>query len=144
MQNVLETQSVSWAQSVKIALQSEGLHAVVLDEYGFGSHGLLSRVRVAVPDGEVARARAVIIKITPRFTGLLPSWRIQKRGLLLVGSGIVLGSYSTARFGDPGPGPLTYALAGIAIVVVVAGFVLIALGLRQGTDPGPNTPRGAA
>ncbi len=127
---MLETNSLSWAHSVKVALESEGLHAVVLDEYAPAIHSFNVRIRVAVADGDLEKARAIVARITPRFTGPPPSWRLQKRGLLLIGGGIVLGLYAIARFDDPGPGVVTYALAGGATLVVVVGFLLVALGPR--------------
>ena len=127
---MLETSSLSWAQTVKIALESEGLHAVVLDEFAPAVHSFNVRIRVAVADQDLAKARAIVARMTPSFTGAPPSWRIQKRGLLLIGGGIVLGSYGIARFDDPGPGAVTYAVAGAAILLVVVGFLLLALGPR--------------
>jgi hypothetical protein len=32
MKNLLQTHSISWAESVRIALQAEGIEAVVLDK----------------------------------------------------------------------------------------------------------------
>ena len=87
--NLLETNSLSWAHTVKIALEAVGLHAVVLDEHAHGIHAFNIRFRVAVADGELTKARSIVAQITPRWTGAPPSWRIQKRGLLLGGCGIV-------------------------------------------------------
>ena len=129
-QLLLETNSLSWAQTVKIVLESEGLHAVVLDELAPAVHSFNVRIRVAVADGDLAKARAIVARLTPRFTGPPPSWRIQKRGLLLIGGGIVLGSYAIARFDDPGPGLVTYTVASVAILFVVVGFLFVALGPR--------------
>jgi hypothetical protein len=128
MQNLLETNSLSWAQTVRIVLESEGLHAVVLDAHAI--HNPSIRIRVAVADGEVPKAREVVARISPRYTGPPPSWRIQRRGLLLTGCGIVLGMYGLDRFDDPGPGPVTYAVAGVGLLLVVTGFLLVALGPR--------------
>jgi hypothetical protein len=128
MQNLLETNSLSWAQAVRIVLESEGLHAVVLDEYSI--HGLRPRIRVAVADGEVPKAREIVARISPRSSSAPPSWRIQRRGLLLIGCGVVLIVYGSARFEDSGPGPVTYAVAGVGLLLVVTGFLLVALGPR--------------
>jgi len=141
---LLETNSLSWAQTVKIALEAEGLHAVVLDEFIHGINPFNVCIRVAVADGELPIARTIVARITPRFTGAPPSWRIQKRGLLLGGSGIVLGLYGIARFDDPGPGPVTYAIAGVAVLLVVTGFLLVALGPRADVASGGDRKDGAA
>ena len=129
---------------MKIALEAEGLHAVVLDEYAHGINPYNVVIRVAVADGELPKARAIVARITPRFTGAPPSWRIQKRGLLLAGSGIVLGLYGIARFEDPGPGSVTYAIAGVAVLLVVTGFLLVALGPRADLSSGGDRKDGAA
>jgi putative signal transducing protein len=141
---LLETNSLSWAHTVKIALEAEGLHAVVLDEHAHGIHAFNIRFRVAVADGELTKAQSIVARIAPRWTGAPPSWRIQKRGLLLGGCGIVLGSYGIARFDDPGPGPVTYAIAGLAVLLVVMGFLLVALGPRADLSSGSNRKGGAA
>jgi hypothetical protein len=119
---------------VKIALEAEGLHAAILDDHALGIHAFNVRIRVAVADDDLPQARAIVARITPRYTGPPPSWRIQKRGLLLAGCGIVLGFYGIARFEDPGPGPVTYAVAGVAVLLVVIGFLLVALGPRADTS----------
>ena len=120
---------------MRVALEAEGLHAVVLDEYAHGINPFNVSIRVAVADGDLPKARAIVTRITPHSTGEPPSWRIQKRGLLLGGCGIVLGSYGIARFEDPGPGPVTYAISGVAVLLIVTGFLLVALGPRADGPP---------
>ncbi|HMG18718.1 MAG TPA: DUF2007 domain-containing protein [Gemmatimonadales bacterium] len=66
MKNLLQTHSVSWAQSVRLALESEGSEAVVLDENAPAYMGFAGRVRVAVvKDGDLARAQSVLAHLTP-------------------------------------------------------------------------------
>ena len=59
MQNLLETNSLSWAQTVRIARESEGVHAVVLDQYAPAMHSF-TRIRVAVADDDLPKARAIV------------------------------------------------------------------------------------
>ena len=141
---MLETNSLSWAHTVKIALEADGLHAVVLDEYAHGINPYNVCIRVAVADGELPKARAIVARLTPPCSGAPPSWHIQKRGLLLAGSGIVLGLYGIARFDDPGPGPVTYAIAGVAVLLLVMGFLLVALGPRADSPSAGERKGGAA
>ena len=102
----------------------------MLDELAPALHAFNIRIRVAVPDGDLDKARVIVARITPRFSGPPPSWRIQKRGLICVGVGFLLGLYGIARFEDPGPGPVTYVVAGGGLLSVLVGFVLIAVGPR--------------
>lgn len=130
MQNLLLTHSISWAHSVKLALESEGIRAVVLDEHTVGHMGLAGQVRVAVlDDGELARAQTVLAGLTPPFVAP-PSWRWQKRGLQLLALGLVLIFVTAALFDRYEPGPIPFAALGLTTLVFVAGFVLIALGWR--------------
>lgn len=131
MKNLLQTHSVSWAQSVKLALEAEGIDAVVLDQNSFAIHGLGGHVRVAVlNDHDLPQAQAVLAHMTPPATPPPPSWRWQKRGLQLMGLGIVL-VFVTAELSDRvEPGPLIYGAAGLTALAFMAGFALVALGWR--------------
>lgn len=130
MQNLLQTHSISWAQSVRLALESEGIRSVVLDENTVGHMGLAGRVRVAVlDDADLARAQTVLARLTPPFVPP-PSWRWQKRGLQLLALGVVLFLVTAELLDRYGPGPVTFAVLGLTALVFVAGFVLIALGWR--------------
>ena len=142
MRNLLETNSLSWAHTVRITLEAEGIHAVVLDELAPALHAFNIRIRVAVPDGDLDKARAIVARITPRSSGPPPSWRIQKRGLICVGIGVVVGMYGLGRLQDQGPGPLTYTLAGVGLLGVLVGFLVIALGPRA--DRQQSHPKGDA
>ena len=131
MKNLLQTHSVSWAQSVKLTLESEGIEAVVLDENAPGYIGFAGRVRVAVVnDDDLARAQSVLAGLAPPLVTPPPSWRLQKRGLVLVALGFVLIFVAAALFDRFGSTLLTIALVGPAILALVGGFVLIALGPR--------------
>lgn len=131
MKNLLQTTSVSWAQSVKIALEAEGIDAAVLDQNSFAIHGLAGHVRVAVlNDDDLPRAQSVLSGLTPPPSPPPPSWRWQKRGLQMMGLGLVL-VFVTAELADRvEPGPLLYGAVGVTGLAWVAGFVLIALGWR--------------
>jgi len=40
MKNLLHTHSIAWAQGVRITLEAEGIHAVILDEHDRGALGV--------------------------------------------------------------------------------------------------------
>ena len=136
MKNLLQTHSISWAQSVRVTLESEGIQAVILDENAPGYMGFAGRIRVAVVnEGDLARAQAVLSRLTPPTGAPPPSWRWQKRGLQLLALGFVL-IFVTASLRDRfEPGALVYASVAVTALAFVGGFVLIALGWRA--DKGP-------
>ena len=136
MKNLLQTHSVSWAQSVKLSLESEGIEAVVLDENAPGYMGFAGRVRVAViNDADLERARSLLAHLTPPSRPPPPSWRWQKRGLQLLGLGIVLLFVTGALRDRFESGLLVYASAGVTAIVFIGGFLLIALGWRADKEP---------
>ena len=125
MQTLLTTPSPSWAQSVRIALLSEGLHAVVRDEWVLvGTRAGAPVQVVTVPDTELAKARVILAGLTPPVQDP-PTSRTQKLGLFLVGCGLFLGSYAILRFTDFGSELLRYVSVVMAMVCVVSGVVLI-------------------
>ena len=133
MKDVLHTSSLSWAESVRITLESEGIAATVLDQHSFAMHGLWRDMRVAVlHDGDLPRARAVVAKLRPPATTPPPSWRWQKRGLQVVGLGFVLMFVAAGLFDRDEPVLViyVYAAAGASAIAFVVGFLLIALGPR--------------
>jgi len=139
LKNLLQTHSVSWAQSVKLTLQSEGIDAVVLDEHAPGYMGFAGRVRVAVMnDADLERAQSILSQMTPPPGPPPPSWRFQKRGLQLLGLGIVMMFVTAALFDRFDVGPLPLTSLGVAAVAFCGGFLLIALGWRADKDRSPQ------
>ena len=64
MKELLQTHSVSWAESVRIALLAEGIEAVILDSQAPGYIGFAGRCRVAVVnDADLPRARDVMKRL---------------------------------------------------------------------------------
>ena len=91
MKNLLQTQSIAWAQGVRVALEAEGIRAVILDEHDRGAMGVLGRVRLAVlNDDDVVKAQVIVARLTPPASGPPPSWRWQKRGLILLALDVAL------------------------------------------------------
>jgi Putative prokaryotic signal transducing protein len=136
MKNLLQTHSISWAQSVKLTLESEGIEAVILDENAPGYMGFAGRIRVAViNDVDLTRAQTVLSQLTPPIGAPPPSWRLQKRGLQLLALGLVLIFVTASVRNRFEPGALVYASVAVTALAFIAGFVLIALGWRA--DKGP-------
>ena len=135
MKNLLQTQSMAWAQGIRIALEGEGIRATILDEHDRGAAGWVGWIRVAVlNDDDLARAQAIVARLTPPRTGPPPSWRWQKRGLILLALDIALFvvwatllDQSRAEGFDT-PSPLIYALAALVVILLVGGLLLILLG----------------
>ena len=135
MKNLLQTHSVSWAQSVRLTLESEGIHAVVLDENAPGYMGFAGRIRVAVVnDADLERAQAVVAHLTPPMGAPPPSWRWQKRGLQLLALGLLLTFASAALLSRYELGLLNYAIIALTGLAYAIGFVLIAVGWKSDKD----------
>src|SRR5712691_2095835 len=137
MKNLLQTQSIAWAQGVRVALEAEGIRAVILDEHDRGAMGVLGRVRLAVlNDDDVAKAKVIVARLTPPPTGPPPSWRWQKRGLILLALDVALFvAWVTLLEGSQAegarkPGLLIYGLAGVVVILFIGGVSLIILGPR--------------
>lgn len=135
MKNLLQTHSVSWAHSVKLTLQSEGIDAVVLDENAPGYMGFAGRIRVAVlNDAELPRARSILSGMVPPPSPPPPSWRYQKRGLQLLGLGLMMMFVTAALRTQLDFGPVTYAAVAVTALAFLAGFLLVGLGWRADKD----------
>ncbi|HEY3279735.1 MAG TPA: DUF2007 domain-containing protein [Gemmatimonadales bacterium] len=132
MRNLLQTHSISWAESVRIVLESEGIEAVVLDGGAPGYLGFAGRTRVAIlKDDDLPKAQEILRRLQPPKMSTPPSWRWQKRGLIGLGLGFFAIVYGAAR-ADPYEGvPLiSWVLFAVGGLFLVAGFALIALGPR--------------
>lgn len=134
MQTLVQTGSISWAQTVRIALLGEGLHATVRDEWSLTGPRSGSPVQIIeVPEGEYAKARAILGGLAPpQDQAVSPG---QKRGLLVAGLGFLLGFYVLVRFTDFDSKPLAYVALGGAIVCVTLGVLLAARATRSNDKP---------
>ena len=66
MKELLQSHSISYVQGLQIALEAEGIKAVLLDEQAPGYLGFAGRVRLAVADdGDYERAMAVVHALEP-------------------------------------------------------------------------------
>jgi hypothetical protein len=131
LKNLLQTHSISWAQSVKITLESEGIPSVVLDENAPGYLGFAGRTRVAVlNDGDLPRAQQILSRLTPPALAPPASWRLQKRGLLFLAGAFLLLLVSAVLFDADGPRYLVLGAIVAGVLSFVLGLILIALGPR--------------
>lgn len=129
VKNLLETPSVSWAQSVRLALESEGISATLLDEYSQGHMGFAGRVRVAVlHDADLERAQQIVARLRPPATPDPPSWRWQKLGLKLLALGFLVFIVSTGMLDPDNAGVLVYAVGAAGLVTLLAGLTMIVFG----------------
>jgi Putative prokaryotic signal transducing protein len=130
MKELLRTHSVSYAQGVQIALEAQGITAVLLDEQAPGYLGFAGRVRLAVgDDADYERAMAVVRALErPRsFDGPLRSWAWQRWGLVAGGAGFILLLCEVA-VADTASAPAAAVLLSVAIALMVTGVILIAVG----------------
>ena len=131
MKNLLQTHSISWAESVRIVLESEGIEAVVLDPNAPGFIGFAGRTRVAVVnDDDLPRAQEILRKLEGPKTPPPPSWRLQKRGLISVGVGFLLMFVAAGTVDSDDITLVNWITLAACGLFLVAGFVLIALGPR--------------
>ena len=130
MKNLLQTHSISWAESVRLVLETEGIEAVVLDGNAPGFIGFAGRARVAVLyDDDLPQAQAILRRLEGPKTPPPPSWRWQKRGLICVGLGFLL-IFVAAATVDPEDNLLNWITVAASGLLFVTGFALIALGPR--------------
>lgn len=133
MKELLRCHSVSYAEGLQIALEGEGIRAVMLDEQAPGYLGFAGQVRLAVADdADYERAMAVIRKLEmpagPRQTPR--SWKIQRWGVLsgVVGFALLLGE---ANLAETTTGPVLAILVAAGVVLMVLGTTLVLLGPRR-------------
>ena len=142
MKDVLQTHSLSWAESIRLALLAEGIEAVILDQQSLGYLGFAGRVRVAVvTDSDLPRAREVVRHLEPGRSPLPPSWRWQRNVYVLFGAAFVLLSVATAW---AAPRPIAILLALSVLGLLAGGVAMLLRGKRAGrgrpTDPEERPP----
>ena len=133
MKNVLQTQSIAWAQGIRVALEAEGIQCKVLNEFdrGVGAMPWIPVRVVVLNDDDLERAQAVVARIAPPKAGPPPpSWRWQKPGCVLLVIDLVLFATWGALLDEYGLGTLTYAVAAVVVIVFIGGSLLIMLGPR--------------
>jgi len=133
VKELLRSHSVSYARGLQIALEAQGINAVLLDEQAPGYLGFAGRVRLAVGDDEdYERAMAIVRRLElPRSAiGRPRSWAWQRRGLVAGGAGFLLLMVEVA-VADTVQTTVTSLLLGVAIALMLTGLALIALGPRR-------------
>ena len=133
LKELLRSHSVSYAQGVQLALEAQGIKAVLLDEQAPGYLGFAGRVRLAVgDDSDYDRAMAVVRALEqPRSVAETPrSWVLQRWGLVAGGAGVVL-LLSEVALADTTSAATAVVLRGLALALMLAGLVLIVLGPRR-------------
>ena len=140
VKELLRSHSVSYVQGLQIALEGEGIKAVLLDERAPGYLGFAGRVRLAVvQDGDYDRAIAIVhaLELPPSPTAVPRSWAWQRWGLISGTTGFAL-LFVESLAADSASRVLRSALLGMAIGLVVVGLVLIALGPRRDRPEHPG------
>ena len=133
MKNLLQTQSIAWAQGIRVALEAEGIQCKVLNEFdrGVGAMPWIPVRVVVLNDDDLERAQAIVARLAPPKAGPPPpSWRWQKPGCVLLVIDLVLFATWGALVDEYGLGTLTYAVAAVVVIVFIGGSLLIMLGPR--------------
>ena len=133
MKNLLQTQSIAWAQGIRVALEAEGIQCKLLNEFdrGLGAMPWIPVRVMVLNDDDLERAQAIVARLTPPRTGPPPpSWRWQKPGCILLVIDLVLFATWGALLDEYGLGTLTYAVAAVVVIVFIGGSLLIMLGPR--------------
>ena len=131
MHILLETRSLSWAESVRLALLAQGIDAVILDQASPATLGLAGSIRLAVlDDGDLARANEIVAALQPAKTAPLASWWWHKRALLAFVAGLVLASFAMSASDTPSMRSVTSLLIASTIMCLAGAVVLVVLGYR--------------
>jgi len=130
VRQLLQTHSVSYAQGLQLALEAQGIKAVLLDEEAPVYLGFAGRIRLMVArDADYKRAMEIIrvLELPSAPSEGAPTWRVQRLGLIVLACGfaiMVVGGPVT----ESGPRGLFYGVLGLAFATMVAGVTLIVLG----------------
>jgi putative signal transducing protein len=133
VKELVRSHSVSYVQGLQVALEGEGIKAVLLDEQAPGYLGFAGRVRLAVvQDADYDRAIAIVHALElPSSRSPVPrSWAWQRWGLISGATGFAL-LLVEVLVADSASRLLGAALLATAIGLMVAGLVLIAFGPRR-------------
>lgn len=128
MKDLLQTHSLSWAESVRLALLAEGIEAVVLDPLSPGYLGFAGRVRVAViNDSDLPRAREVMRQLEPEKVQRKPEWRWKGLLFVLLGAAFILPTFPSMWAASR---PVALLLAVSELVLIGCGVVVVWRGYR--------------
>jgi hypothetical protein len=133
VKELLRSHSVSYVQGLRIALEAQGIRAVLLDEQAPGYLSFAGRVRLAVAqDADYERAMAIVraLELPPSPSVRPRSWVWQRWGLISGTTGFAL-LIVEVGVADSVPRPLVLALLAMAIGLMATGLALIALGPRR-------------
>lgn len=133
---VLQTHSLSLAESARVALAAEHIDAVMLDEFSPGTLGLAGSLRVAiVNDADEPMAARIVARLQPPTGKSLPSWWWHKRAFLALSSAIVLSFAGMSINGSASMRVLSLTLSSAGALLFVGAVVLLFLGYRADRRP---------
>lgn len=131
MITVLHTHSVSWAESVRVALEGEGIETAVLDPYSSNTLGLAGSIRIAiVNDDDEQRAMHIIASLQSTPVETSASWWWHKRAALAFGAAIVLIYLGTSMAESEHRTAIALAISSLGAACLVTFVVLLLLGYR--------------
>ena len=130
MKELLRSHSLSYVQGLQVALDAEGMRAVLLDERAPGYMGFAGRVRLAVAhDVDYERAMELVRALEPHtaHTEAPASWKLQRWGCAGLVAGVVMLGVGGA-VADAGPRFVAYAVFVLAAGMLACGMILVVLG----------------
>jgi Putative prokaryotic signal transducing protein len=133
VKELLRSHSLSYVQGLQLALEAEGIKAVLLDAQAPGYIGFAGRVRLAVArDVDYERAIEVVRALEPPSSRaeVPASWRLQRWGLAGLIAGVVMLGVGGA-VAETAPRPVAYGLFVVAAGLLIFGMALVMLGPRR-------------
>jgi hypothetical protein len=131
MKEVLRTHRLGFADAARLALQAEGIDAVLFDEHALGFINLAGEIRVMVPESDVDWARAVLAELEPptKAAEAPRSWRWQRLGLIALATSLAGGFLAAALTTGGAPQWIVYGALVLAVTLLLLGLILLVTGM---------------
>jgi len=133
VKELLQTHSVSYAQGLQVALEAQGIPAIILDEQAPGYLGFAGRTRLMVAhDDDFENAMAIVRQLEdkPRQHEIPPSWKVQRWGLVAGAFGFVV-LVTAVTLSDTATRLVVSVVCAAGVVLIGTGLTLIILGPRR-------------
>jgi hypothetical protein len=135
MKEVLRAHRLGFADAARLALQAEGIEAVLFDEHALGFINLAGEVRVMVSDSDLERAHAVLASLEPPAEPreVPRSWRWQRPGLIILAASLAVGALGAALTAGGAAQLIRYGVVGLAATLALLGLILLFTGMAIAT-----------
>jgi Putative prokaryotic signal transducing protein len=146
MRTIVRTPSLSFAESVRLALAASDIEAVILDQNTAIALTAGGGVRVALlHDEDVERATAVVTALQPPKSPPLPSWPWHRRALATFASAFAMLFLRAVLEDVAGWGTVRQVLGVVSVVLFMAAMLLFRRGTRADREAASRRePEGGA